>query len=163
MNSAMTYTISTTSSAATIRLGQTIGARLKGGDVIELKGDVGSGKTTLTQGIVQGLGFSGEVPSPTFTLSRSYPLGSGLSLHHFDFYRLAGHDVVTEELSEALEDPQAIAVIEWPGHGQAELPARRLRVTIEATAEEHRRTITLQSLNGGCQKIMEEVGHDNRS
>ncbi|HEX7259437.1 MAG TPA: tRNA (adenosine(37)-N6)-threonylcarbamoyltransferase complex ATPase subunit type 1 TsaE, partial [Candidatus Saccharimonadia bacterium] len=128
--------------------------------MIELKGDVGSGKTTLTQGIAAGLGFSGEVSSPTFTLSRAYPLKDGSSLHHFDFYRLKGHDIATEELYEVTQDPTAIVVIEWPGQGAAKLPARRLRITIAPLEQENHRSILLESLAGGGEAVIGKISHD---
>ncbi len=139
------------------------GLALKGGDVIELKGDIGSGKTTLTTGIAAGLGFEGDVPSPTFTLSRTYPLKGKLSLHHYDFYRLNGHDSVTEELAETLKDPFAITVIEWPGQGNANLPNPRLRITINRLADENLREITLESLSGGGAEVMRKIAYDYRS
>ena len=147
MNSATTYITSTTDSVATQCLGEKIGRLLKGGTMIELVGDLGSGKTTLTQGIAKGMGFSGDVPSPTFTVSRVYPVRDGMQLHHFDWYRLHGPDMATHEFAEAFNDPTAVTVVEWAGNGKARPPQARLRISLEPTAHrETERSITIESL-----------------
>ncbi|MBX4191001.1 tRNA (adenosine(37)-N6)-threonylcarbamoyltransferase complex ATPase subunit type 1 TsaE, partial [Candidatus Saccharibacteria bacterium] len=76
-----------TSSAETESIGSLIGASLKGGEVIELRSDLGGGKTTFVRGLAAGAGSKANVTSPTFTLSRLYP-AKNFSIHHFDFYRL---------------------------------------------------------------------------
>lgn len=132
---------------ATQLLGEKIGRLLQGGTMIELVGDIGSGKTTLTQGIAKGMGFSGDVPSPTFTVSRVYPVHDGMRLHHFDWYRLDGPDMATREFTEAINDPSAITVVEWAGNGRARLPESRIRIILEPVADrETERTIIIESL-----------------
>ncbi len=123
--------------------------------VIELTGDVGAGKTTLSQGIAKGLGFSGEVPSPTFTLSRQYPVRGGRQLHHVDLYRLQGHDLMTDAVAAALRDPDAIVLVEWAAHGDLTLPLCRLRIAIEPQAKEAERRITVTSLDPDVDYIVE--------
>lgn len=113
--------------------------------MIELRSDLGGGKTTLVQGIAAGMGFHGEVPSPTFTLSRVYPTDHGRTLHHFDLYRLSGQDIVTEELSEVADDPHAVIAVEWAEHGELTLPADRLQITLTAGAEADQRHISMQA------------------
>ena len=134
----MTYKVSTAGLSETHALGRKIGALLKGGEVIELVGDIGSGKTSLTQGIASGLGYTGDVPSPTFTLSRTYELKGGKQFHHFDLYRLEGFDIATAGLQEVMDNKDDITVIEWPGHGEAELPQNRLIVDIELGPDDSR-------------------------
>lgn len=85
------------------------------------------------------LGYEGEVTSPTFTLSRIYPLASGLELHHYDLYRLSGAGVVGDELAEDMADPHIITVIEWADIITADLPADRLKITFEVTGDTDRR------------------------
>jgi tRNA threonylcarbamoyladenosine biosynthesis protein TsaE len=119
---------------------------LKGGETIELVGDLGAGKTTLVQGLVGELGFKGDVPSPTFTLSRSYPVQGGLTVHHFDLYRLHGHDVVSDELIEATEDDRAVTIVEWPDHGHAQLPPHRIKIELKYGEDESQRQITVTAL-----------------
>jgi tRNA threonylcarbamoyladenosine biosynthesis protein TsaE len=140
-----------------------IGRLLKGKAVIELVGDIGSGKTTLTQGLVAGLESSEDVSSPTFTIGRVYPLRNGLELHHFDFYRLDGHDMVTTELAEAIQDPKSIVVVEWAGHGAAQLPLQRLRVTILPQESESDRMITVESLGPELHYVVEDLRRAYRS
>jgi tRNA threonylcarbamoyladenosine biosynthesis protein TsaE len=111
--------------------------------MIEVRSDVGGGKTTLIQGIAAGMGFNGEVPSPTFTLSRAYPVGRGLTLYHFDLYRLSGRDIVTEELDEVADDPRAVVAVEWAQHGAAKLPTDRLQITLTPGATPELRHITI--------------------
>lgn len=120
-------------------MGERLAKLLRGGETIELSSDLGGGKTTFVQGLARGLGHSGEVPSPTFTLSRVYRLPGGLELHHYDLYRLGESGVVGEELAEDLGDPRVVTVIEWAGLVQATLPADRLTIAFEATGATERR------------------------
>jgi tRNA threonylcarbamoyladenosine biosynthesis protein TsaE len=139
-----------------------IGRLLKSGTVIELVGDVGSGKTTLAQGIIAGMGFSEGAPSPTFTVGRVYPVRDGLQLHHFDFYRLHGHDVVTEELADVLQDPKAVVVVEWADSGQVRLPEHRLRITAAPGEHEDERTLVIESLDPNLNYVVKELRHAYR-
>ena len=101
---------------------------------IELIGDVGAGKTTLTRGIAQGLGVAEEVTSPSFTVSKRYAFPGG-ALVHYDFYRLPDPGLMREELAEALADPQNVVVIEW-GESVADLlPEKHVRININLLDE----------------------------
>lgn len=117
------------------QLGQTIGRALKGGECIELIGDVGAGKTTLTKGIAAGLQITETVQSPTFTINRTYDSPNGVRLSHYDFYRLSDPGIMADELSEALNDPLTSIVIEWGDVVASVLPRDHLRVTIESPQE----------------------------
>ena len=139
MNSAMTYEITTTNSEATQSVGSRLSRLLRGGEVIELISDLGGGKTTFVQGLAAGLGYTGAVTSPTFTLSNIYQLEDGRQIHHYDLYRLSTGGVVADELSEDIGEPGIITVIEWAGAAEDELPADSLRVTLEVTGETDRR------------------------
>lgn len=125
--------------AATERFGNTVGALLRGGEVIELVGDVGAGKTTLTKALAVGMGIVEDVQSPTFTLSRTYGTPSGLTLVHYDFYRLQEPGILTAELEESLSRQDCVVVIEWADIVQGVLPEDRLTITITATDEQARR------------------------
>jgi len=116
-------------------LGQTLGSRLQGGEVIELVGDVGAGKTTLTKGIAAGLGITEEVQSPSFTISRVYEARDGLRLAHYDFYRLVDAGIMADELHEVASDPQAIVVIEWAGLVDNVLPEDHITIQITSPTE----------------------------
>ncbi len=115
--------------------GASLGAVLSGGEVIELVGDVGAGKTTLTKGIASGLMVDDDVQSPSFTISRVYPARDGLTLAHYDFYRLGEAGIMADDLSETAHDVKAVTVIEWGDVVEGVLPTDRLTIAIEAAAE----------------------------
>jgi len=137
----MTFEISTTSSEATQSLAHKLGGLVKGGDVIELVSDLGGGKTTFTQGLARGLGYSGHVTSPTFALSQIYKLKAPLELHHYDLYRLGETGAVGDELAEDMADPHVITVIEWADIAKNDLPGDRLRIIFHVTTETGRSLI----------------------
>ncbi|GAC1387987.1 MAG: tRNA (adenosine(37)-N6)-threonylcarbamoyltransferase complex ATPase subunit type 1 TsaE [Candidatus Saccharimonadales bacterium] len=126
-----------TSADMTVRLGRHIGQRLKGSEIIELISDLGGGKTTLVRGIAAGMGSVDAVASPTFTISKIYR-SNKIALHHFDFYRLSETGLIAYELSDVLEDPTAVIVIEWGSLVQQVLPEHRLVVTIKKVDEASR-------------------------
>lgn len=100
---------------ATRSLGITLGRSLKPGTVIFLEGDLGSGKTTLVQGMGTGLGITESIVSPTFTLINEYTEGR-LPLYHLDLYRLQLQEVAAMQLEsywEGIELPLGIVAIEW--------------------------------------------------
>jgi len=107
--------------------------------VIELVGDLGSGKTTFVRGLARGFGSPNRVASPTFTLSRVYESGDR-AMHHFDFYRLHEPGHITDELADVLDDKQNVVVIEWADIVREVLPARRLRIMFEHAPEGRRLT-----------------------
>jgi tRNA threonylcarbamoyladenosine biosynthesis protein TsaE len=126
----------------TFALGQNVGARLAGGEIILLDGTLGAGKTVFVKGIADALGIDAdEVTSPSFTLVNHYGDGR-LTLYHLDLYRLdegpgAAHAVDLEEL---LRDEQAVIVIEWAERmGRYPLPVPALRVSIGGDGEDARR------------------------
>lgn len=97
----------------TLGLGRSMGEVARAGDVIALLGDLGAGKTTLTQGIVRGLGYDQEVTSPTFSLVQEY-LGGRLPVFHFDFYRVEDeHELLDLGWDDYLER-DGLVIVEWP-------------------------------------------------
>ena len=98
--------------------------------VIELIGDVGAGKTTFTRGLAKGLGVLDTVTSPSFTISKSYDLPDGGKLIHYDFYRLPDPGIMLDDLSENLQDPQNIIIIEWGESTTDFLPTNRTIIHI---------------------------------
>jgi len=114
-------------------LGQRLAALLRPGDLVVLSGPLGAGKTTLVQGIGQGLNVRGPVTSPTFVIARVHPsLGGGPALVHADAYRLASPAEV-DDLDLDADIGNSVTVVEW-GEGLVEgLAADRLEVTIAIT------------------------------
>jgi len=139
-NKVLSWQTASNSSESTETIGQKLGSRLRGGEVIELVSDLGGGKTTFVRGIARGLGSQDVVASPTFTISRQYRAGE-LTLYHFDFYRLGEPGIVAAELLEVIDDPKAIVVIEWGEIVENVLPAGRLTITFQSTGEAMRQLI----------------------
>jgi tRNA threonylcarbamoyladenosine biosynthesis protein TsaE len=104
---------------ATRSWGARLGAMLRAGDLLVLTGHLGAGKTTLTQGIAEGLGVRGPITSPTFVIARIHPsLVGGPDLVHVDAYRLGGLAELDDlDLDASIEE--SVTVVEW-GHGLAE-------------------------------------------
>src|SRR5215210_8669754 len=99
--------------AATLRLGARLAQGVAPGRVLHLRGDLGSGKTTITRGLLRALGHAGRVKSPTYTLVELYSVSS-LNLYHFDFYRFQDRE---EWLNSGFRDyfnPTSACIVEWP-------------------------------------------------
>jgi tRNA threonylcarbamoyladenosine biosynthesis protein TsaE len=126
----------------TFALGERLGRGLRGGDVVLLRGGLGAGKTLLTKGIVQALGFDvDEVTSPSFALVNLYRTAEH-NIYHIDLWRInEGSDAAfAVGLHEILEDPNGIVIIEWAERlGEASLPARVTFVDIEGDGDEPRK------------------------
>lgn len=125
------------SAEQTEALGESLGRRLRGGEVIELISDLGGGKTTFVRGLVRGAGSADHVASPTFTMSKTYEAG-GMHIHHFDFYRLNEPGIMADELAEIVDGGQDVTVVEWSDIVQHVLPDERLAIHIAQTAEGER-------------------------
>jgi tRNA threonylcarbamoyladenosine biosynthesis protein TsaE len=128
----MIWQTSSTSSDDTERLGELLGSQLKGGEVIELRSDLGGGKTTFVRGLVRGAGSQDRVSSPTFTLSRIYK-SKKFYIHHFDFYRLNDPGILADQLAEALENNNVV-IIEWADIVKNVLPNERLSIEFKPVA-----------------------------
>jgi tRNA threonylcarbamoyladenosine biosynthesis protein TsaE len=136
--------IEVNSEQETKALATRIGNSLKGGEVFELVGDVGAGKTTFVKGLALGLGIHDDVQSPSFTISRVYDARDNLQLVHYDFYRLSEPGIMANEVAEMIQDTQTITVIEWSGIVENILPSNRHTITFESPSENVRR-LTLPS------------------
>ncbi|MCL4149967.1 UNVERIFIED_CONTAM: hypothetical protein GTU68_061584 [Idotea baltica] len=99
--------------SATNQLGELLGKAALAGEVIALVGDLGSGKTTLTQGVVCSMGYKEEVTSPTFSLVQEYR-GGRLDVFHFDFYRVESEHELLDLGWDDYLDQDGLVIVEWP-------------------------------------------------
>lgn len=132
------------SEAEMIEYGKQLGQTLEAPVVLELLGDVGAGKTTLTRGIAAGLGIQEPVTSPSFTISKEYQ-GEKYRLVHYDFYRLGDPGIMSEDLLDAISDKNAIIIVEWGESIRDILPEKRIKITIK-NLDENTREISEEKL-----------------
>ena len=118
----------------TFELGKRLGAEAKPGQVYCLDGDLGVGKTVFTQGFARGLGITGPVNSPTFTIVQQYEEGR-LPLYHFDVYRIGAISEMDEIGYEDCFYGSGVSLIEWSELIEELLPERAVHVTIEKDLE----------------------------
>lgn len=136
--------------------GQRIGLLLRGGEIIELLGDVGAGKTTLVKGIAIGLGVEADIQSPSFSINRTYQARDGLVLSHYDFYRLKEPGLMADEILESIDDQKHITVVEWADVVEDVLPKDRLTIRIVPLSENDRQIKTF-SLGARSRRIEESL------
>ncbi|WP_041276249.1 tRNA (adenosine(37)-N6)-threonylcarbamoyltransferase complex ATPase subunit type 1 TsaE [Desulfosporosinus acidiphilus] len=140
--------------------GKCLGERLLPGDVLALIGDLGAGKTALAQGIGEGLGVTGPMTSPTFTLIHEYEgqcQGKKIRLVHMDLYRLQ-HPQEAEVIGvEESFTEDAICLIEWPEIAEDYLPENRLDIKILGSGEQPREIIFHSAENDWEQRIMDLI------
>jgi len=139
----VTKTLFLPSDRATFALGNWLGQHLSEGTVLLLEGDLGSGKTTLTKGLGQGLVIPEEIDSPTFTLINEYDSGR-LPLYHVDLYRLEATDteqLFLESYWEGIEYPPGIVAIEW-AERLSYLPPEPLRIRLSHRPSGREATLT---------------------
>ncbi|HXN71069.1 MAG TPA: tRNA (adenosine(37)-N6)-threonylcarbamoyltransferase complex ATPase subunit type 1 TsaE [Candidatus Acidoferrales bacterium] len=133
--------LTTHSSEETIERGREIGARLKPRVLVLLSGELGAGKTTLTKGIVSGIGAAAEdeVTSPTFTLVHRYDKRA--RVYHVDLYRISGlHDLETLGLEDVFSE-DAVVIVEWPDKLTLRVDWPIVRIQLEHVAEDTRRIL----------------------
>jgi tRNA threonylcarbamoyladenosine biosynthesis protein TsaE len=147
--------------AAMRDLGRELAELLRAGDLVILAGPLGAGKTTLVQGIGEGLGVRGPVTSPTFVIARVHPAlaGSGPSLVHADAYRLGSIGEVDDlDLDAGLAG--AVTVVEW-GEGLAEgLAEDRLEISIQPDPDSEARTVRIRG-HGARWRGTREAQHES--
>ena len=123
---------------ATLAFGAALAQGLAPGLTIYLEGELGAGKTTLTRGMLRGLGYTGKVKSPTYTLVEVYTISS-LYLYHFDFYRFANPQEWEEAGFRDYFNTKSVCLVEWPEKAGDFLPIPDLR--IQFAAEQHGRSL----------------------
>jgi tRNA threonylcarbamoyladenosine biosynthesis protein TsaE len=130
--------VETNGPAETESLGAELAGTLRGGDVVLVRGELGSGKTTLVRGAARALGVSDPVTSPTFSVAHRYQAGE-LTVSHLDLYRLAGLEHEEPDLLADYLGPERIAFVEWPEEGVPELAGACLRITLAHAGADRRR------------------------
>nr|WP_308649424.1 tRNA (adenosine(37)-N6)-threonylcarbamoyltransferase complex ATPase subunit type 1 TsaE [uncultured Agathobacter sp.] len=129
-----TKQIESFSAEDTHALGKKLGENAKPGEVYTLLGDLGVGKTVLTQGIADGLGIKEAICSPTFTIVQVYDEGR-MPFYHFDVYRIGDIEEMDEIGYEDYFYGDGLTMIEWANLIEEILPSKRKEITIEKDLE----------------------------
>ncbi len=124
--------------AQTQKIGAALSKQLEANDVLILLGDMGAGKSEFTRGLARGLGVTGYVTSPTFTVMQLHDTGR-LPLYHFDWYRLESAEELYELSMDEYLHNGGVAVIEWPSRAEEVLPESYLQVSLEPVGDDERR------------------------
>jgi tRNA threonylcarbamoyladenosine biosynthesis protein TsaE len=136
----------TTSSTQTKKLGQILAEELRGGEIICLSGDLGTGKTTFTQGLLKGLKASGPFTSPTFNIIKEYKLKAKSqklkAVYHIDAYRVNADDILNLAWKDFAGKPNSIVIIEWAERIKKIIPTSAVWINFEWLSEKERK-ITL--------------------
>ena len=125
--------IETHSFEETVQFGMKLGKTLKSGDVICLSGDLGTGKTALTNGIAKALGINSYITSPTFTLVNEYE--GEIPLYHFDVYRISDPEEMYDIGFEEYINGQGVTIIEWGEQINDMLPEQIIKININKNLE----------------------------
>ncbi len=134
--------IITHSAQETRALGEKLAKLLRPGDTVLLQGDMGAGKSEFARGVARGLGISGPVPSPSFTILNFYDEGR-IPLYHFDWYRISDPEEIAEMGMEEQLNGDGAALIEWSGRAKEYLPERALEILIRPVDEYTREIVFL--------------------
>ena len=125
----------------TEHIGEMLGKRLSGGTVLALRGGLGMGKTAFTRGLARGLGYTGRVTSPTFTIVNEYD--GATPLFHFDMYRLDGEDDLFDIGWDDYLARGGVCAVEWSERIDSALPPDTLTVSIARGERDNDRIITV--------------------
>ena len=129
---------------AMLDAGRAFAASLRGGELVTLSGGLGAGKTLFCKGVLEGLGYQGDVPSPTFTIMNHYaPPDTRLAVIHADLYRLHSPDELEELGILVSDDADTVSLVEWPEQGGKAFAHARFRISIDPLNETSR-TLTIE-------------------
>lgn len=142
-------TVITHSKEETQKWGKILAKKLRPGVVLTLKGDLGAGKTTLVQGLLEGLGATAPYPSPTFVLMNQYdlpqPTAAGIwRVYHADAYRVSRDDFEKLGFLEWCADPAGLVILEWPERLGDLVPEKRIEISIRSLSEIERELTTTE-------------------
>ena len=141
--------------------GGVLGHCCRGGSVIYLDGTLGMGKTTLSRALIQGLGWTDRVKSPTYTLYEQYDLPD-VQVCHFDLYRMSDPEELEFLGIRDLDSQRSIWLIEWPEKGDGYLPPADIRLTLAPGPEDHNRTLSLEGQTVRGQQQVQSVAEQLR-
>jgi len=139
----------TQSAKETKVLGEKLAREIMPGTILCLSGDLGAGKTTFTQGFLEGIGAERPFVSPTFVIMKQYdlpkrqtsflkPVNGIERVYHVDAYRVEVKDFETIGFSEWREDKKGIVILEWPERVETLLPAKRIEIRFRSISENER-------------------------
>ena len=129
---------------AMLEAGRVFASSLKGGELVTLSGGLGAGKTLFCKGVLEGLGYDGDVPSPTFNILNHYaPPDTRLPVIHADLYRLNSPDELEELGMFDSADADTVSLVEWPEQGGNAFAGAQFRISI-SVIDENSRTLTIE-------------------
>jgi len=147
MDDSSVWSLRLADEAATLAAGRQLARGLGGGVIVTLHGDLGAGKTTLTRGVLAGLGHVGRVRSPTYTLVEPYELPT-LAVYHFDLYRFADPAEWRDAGFAEYFGPHSLCLLEWPEKAQGCLPPADLAIHLELDGDGRQLTVTALTPRG---------------
>ncbi len=150
----MTLTVVSTSESNTIKIGKIIGSFISPGDVILLSGDLGSGKTKMTQGIIKGIGSDDFARSPTFVLITEYE--AKFPIYHMDLYRLEGIESLERMQIDEYLYGDGVCIVEWADKANKSFPIKSLTVDFSFLSENQRK-IDIEWASDRLDKIGGEI------
>jgi tRNA threonylcarbamoyladenosine biosynthesis protein TsaE len=132
---------------------------LHGGMIVTVRGELGSGKTTLVRGLLRARGVSGPVKSPTYTLVEHYPISS-LYFYHFDFYRFMNPDEWDSSgMSEHFRD-DSVCIVEWPERVAGLLPVPDLALSLSFAAQSDGRDLCAEAFSPDGERCLSALAAD---
>lgn len=136
----MEHSLATHSAEETRDFGKKLAGEISPGTLLCLMGDLGAGKTTLVQGLLEGLGAERPFVSPTFVIMKQYDLAvpsvTGIArVYHADAYRVGARDFTEIGFAEWCADPQGLVILEWPERIADILPEKRIDIVITSISE----------------------------
>jgi tRNA threonylcarbamoyladenosine biosynthesis protein TsaE len=133
------FTLDLADEAATMQFGEQLARAIEPNLTIFLEGNLGAGKTTMVRGLLRGLGFTGKVKSPTYTLLESYEIevenGLILTINHFDLYRFNDEEEWEAAGFREAFNTQSVCLIEWPEKASHCLPNPDVEVKLDMQAK----------------------------